>query len=259
MPSSRSAASARSTRLSLPTVTGVPYGMRDERQGDDGCSDVGSPSARERSRISALENPNIASGETTPYSRAARAPGRWSLRSSAFVPSATTSMPTRARRGHDVGPELRLAEVAAVGRIGRVARILQLVRVDLEELEPDRARGLARGDPLALGIRRASPDDGEHAVRAEHIDGDRREIRRVDAAAVSDRDSPLLAQPAAQLSFLVGRHAGNVIALDSRHARTTSAGRHDPGRARLGRDRLYCRSVVTGGSRAGCSTGCSDR
>jgi len=97
---------------------------------------------------------------------------------------------TRARGGHDVGPELRLAVVAAVGRIGRVARILQLGRIDLEDLESDRARGLACGNLLTLRIRRASPGDGENAVRAEHTDGDRREIRGIDAATVSDRDSP---------------------------------------------------------------------
>ena len=34
---------------------------------------------------------------------------------------------------------------------------------------------------------------------------------------------------------------GNVIALDARHARVTSARRTNPGRARLGRDRLCCR------------------
>src|SRR5438552_3047215 len=69
-PSPRNADSARSTRLSRPTVTGVPYGMRDERHGDDGCCHVGRPRARDRNRISSFENSNIAKGETTPGERA---------------------------------------------------------------------------------------------------------------------------------------------------------------------------------------------
>ena len=59
-----------------PTVTGVPYGSRDERQGDDGWRQVSRPRSREKARMSAFENPNSASGERMSCSRAACAPGR---------------------------------------------------------------------------------------------------------------------------------------------------------------------------------------
>ena len=220
IPRSRSAASARSTRLRRPTVTGVPYGIRDDRQGDDGCSQVGSPSARERARISSFENSNSASGDTTPCSRAACAPGRWPVRSSALVPSATTAIPRSRAQRNQSRPELRLTEVAAVRRVGGVARIVQLVGIDLDDVEADRRGDLTRVRPLAVRIRRAASDDGEDAIGAERGNRDGGEIRRVDAAAVADGNRALRAEPVGEASFFrVGRviggrvhHMGNVTA-----------------------------------------------
>ena len=134
MPSARSAASACSTRLSLPTVTGVPYGMRDDRQGDDGCCQVGKPSARDRSRISAfgeLEHRERRDDAVLLARPLLQVDDR--VRSSALVPSATTSMPALARGRHQSRPELGLAEVAAIRRIGGVARVVELVGVDLDD------------------------------------------------------------------------------------------------------------------------------
>src|SRR5262245_63302498 len=81
-----------------------------------------------------------------------------------------------ARCRYHVRPELGLAEVTAVRRIRRVPRILQLGGVDLDNVEPDDARRFSSRDPLALGIRCASPRDGENVFGAQRVDGDGGEI-----------------------------------------------------------------------------------
>ena len=55
----------------------VPYGRREERQGDDGCCHVGMPSAVDRaSRMSCLVNPSSASGLGDAVLARRCAPGR---------------------------------------------------------------------------------------------------------------------------------------------------------------------------------------
>ena len=95
-PRARNAASARSTELSRPRVTGVPYGSRDARQAAAGLSHVTSPSSFDQVRTSALVNPASTSGKAAPRSVAARWPGRWSSRSSRLTPR-TTVAPRSAR------------------------------------------------------------------------------------------------------------------------------------------------------------------
>jgi hypothetical protein len=65
--------------------------MREARQGAAGWSQVGSPSSRDQARISSLVSPASSSGERTPFSPAATAPGRWSPTSSALEPSSITA------------------------------------------------------------------------------------------------------------------------------------------------------------------------
>ena len=80
------ALSARSIRDRLSTVTGIPYGTREDRHAEAGRSQVARPARRDSSRISDLVSPTSSSGATTPNSDAARWPGRKSFRSSAFTP-----------------------------------------------------------------------------------------------------------------------------------------------------------------------------
>ncbi len=75
-PNALTASSPRSTVLTVSTVTGVPYGIREARQAAAGRSQVGSPAIRESSRISALCSPASTSGALTLWLAAAFCPGR---------------------------------------------------------------------------------------------------------------------------------------------------------------------------------------
>ena len=65
-PSARTKASASSTWRSFSAVIGSPYWKREDRQAKAGLSQVGRPSARERSRISAFHSSASISGARTP-------------------------------------------------------------------------------------------------------------------------------------------------------------------------------------------------
>src|SRR5438094_1167632 len=96
------AASAASIWRSAPTVTGVPCGMRDERQAKDGLFQLGRPSARAAARISAFAIPASSRGKRTPRRTADACPGRWSPASSAVAPYARCARPSSVRTGSRV-------------------------------------------------------------------------------------------------------------------------------------------------------------
>ena len=189
------ARSARSICRSRSIVTAVPYGMRDDRHGDAGCDHVGMPRSRESRRIAAFENPSSASGDLTPCSAAARAPGRWSPRSSAFVPSTNRGDAVLTRDWCERVPQLGLAEVAAIRRIRRVPRIVHFVGRNFQHRHAELPRNLASALPLFARIGRAASDDGEHVLCSERGDGDACEIRGVDASAEADEHGPTFTKP----------------------------------------------------------------
>ena len=106
-----------------------------------------------------------------------------------------------ARHGNELGPELRLAEVAAIARIRGVPRVLELGGVQLEDRHVERARDLPGGRPLRRGVRRASADDREDAIALERHARRDGEIRRIDATAEADRDRCPLFEPCSQRGF----------------------------------------------------------
>src|SRR5947209_7309403 len=95
-PSDRMASSACSIWRRMDSVTGVPYGMREERQGLAGLFYVGRPIQRLKTRMDDFSKSARSNGWTTFHSRAACNPGRISDRSEALKPSANTISFSRA-------------------------------------------------------------------------------------------------------------------------------------------------------------------
>src|SRR6266478_7137187 len=79
-PSALRNASAASTWRSLSAVMRSPYWKRDDRHANEGLSQVGNPSARERSRISCLVSPASIMGARTPRCFADHRPGMQSAK-----------------------------------------------------------------------------------------------------------------------------------------------------------------------------------
>src|SRR6266850_6146646 len=92
-------ASAASTWRSLSAVMRSPYCKREDRHANEGLSQVGNPSSRERSRISCLVSPASIMGARTPRCFADCMPGRWSPRSSTLAPYTSARHPSRSAIG----------------------------------------------------------------------------------------------------------------------------------------------------------------
>ena len=217
MPSARKAASARSTRLSRTTVTGVPYGIRDDRHGDDGWRQVDSPRARPLT--------NVGLGEREHGQRRGHAVLAGGCRARPIVVDVVGVRaiddridPAFARDGTETRPELGLAEVATVGRVRGVSWIVQLVRIDFDNSEADLRRDGSGALPLIVRIRRAPTDDTDHAIDSERFHRNRGQIRRVDAAAVADGDRALGGQPLHEPPLLVERGADDAVRGAIQHA-----------------------------------------
>ena len=133
----------------------VPYGKRDDRQGDAGRSQVGNPSAREASRISAL----VMLGLDQRMAHAALLGG---LNPRPIVVQvieidAVDDLrdPEFARLGLAHREQVALAQVASIERILRVALDLELVGFDYH---------VARADELAPSrLPTAGPDRASSA------------------------------------------------------------------------------------------------
>ena len=129
MPRDRRYSSASAICARASTVTGVPYGIREDRQACAGLSHVGSPIARERSRISDFVSPASTSGLRTPRFFAELMPGRKSPVSSRLCALMICEY-SRFRQGREVRVQLFLAEEAAIGIVNAVIVPLHLRRLD---------------------------------------------------------------------------------------------------------------------------------
>ena len=98
----RAAPDVSAARSRESAVNASPFGTCTARHEKLGLSAVNRPSSREAARTSSFDSPPRRRGEITPSSASARKPGRFAGSSVVFVPSTSTSYPSRAMRSRMV-------------------------------------------------------------------------------------------------------------------------------------------------------------
>jgi len=204
------------------TVTGVPWGIREERQANDGLFQLGRPSERAARRISALPEAGLEEREAHAALHGGGVPGPVVVRVVGGRAVGEGRQPEALADRFQGVEELLLAVEAAVGVVADVGLQLDLRGVHLDQLGAQPPGELTRLGLLGLrvgGRRGEHRDDAPEQLLERQLE----QQRRVDAARVGDqgRAEPADLDASAVEGFRVG-------ALELNHASASNSIRRLP-------------------------------